>query len=83
MLWGIQTVRDRGRKLLVVGTLIPVTFVLLSQTVVVWMGRVAVAGRTAAAVVITVLFLLSLAMLLRAAYAGVVFESSEPAGRRG
>jgi hypothetical protein len=49
---------------------------MLSQTVLAWSGGgQAVSGRRTAAIVITVLFALSIGMLMRIAYAGVAFEA--------
>jgi hypothetical protein len=62
-----------GGKTLPILTLVPVSFVMLSQSVLGWSGGTEV-GRRPAAAVITVLLVLSFAMLMRIAYAGVAFD---------
>ena len=80
LIWGFRAMEGSRGKALPILTLIPVSFVLLSQTVTVWSGgSEAVAGRRIAAAVITLLLVLSIAMLMRIAYAGVVF-TGQPAG---
>lgn len=74
LLWGIRAVMGNRGKAPAVLTLLPLTFVMLSQAVIVWAGRAEVPGRRMAALAITGLFVLSFAMLLRVTYAGVVFE---------
>lgn len=72
---GLRAVAGSRGKALPLLTLIPVSYVMLSQTVITWAGRGQEApGRHLAAVVITVLLVLSLGMLMRIAYAGVVFD---------
>jgi hypothetical protein len=75
LVWGLRALAGTGGKALPILTLIPVTFTLLSQTVMAWPagGEGAAGGRTAAAV-ITLLLVLSIGMLMRIAYAGVVFD---------
>lgn len=78
LVWGVWAMLGSRHKVWAILTLVPVSFMLLSQTVVGWSGGVsAVPGRGAAAAVTTLLLLLSLAMLMRIAYAGVLF--GEPA----
>jgi len=73
--WGLRAVAGSRGKALPILTLIPVSFVMLSQTVVSWSGGSEVMpGRRTAAALITVLFALSIAMLMRIAYAGVVVD---------
>ena len=80
LVWGLRAVWGSRGKALPILTLIPVSFVLLSQTVTVWSGgSEAVVGRRTAAAVITLLLVLSIAMLMRIAYAGVVLDG-QPAG---
>ena len=75
VVWGLRAVAGSRGKALPILTLIPINFVMLSQTVMTWGGgSQEVPGRRLAAVVITVLFVLSIGMLLRIAYAGVVFD---------
>jgi hypothetical protein len=61
----------RGKALPML-TLLPVSYVLLSQAFLSWSGE-SVPGRTGAAAVITFLFLISIGMMLRIASAGMVF----------
>lgn len=74
-IWGLRTIGGSRNKALPILTLIPVAFVLLSQVVAGWLGGELVPGRRGAAAVLTVGLVLSVAMLMRVAYAGVVFES--------
>jgi hypothetical protein len=72
LVWGVRAAAGSRGKALPILTLIPVSFVMLSQTVIVWTGgSEAATGRGAAAVVITVLLALSLGMLMRIAYTGM------------
>jgi hypothetical protein len=80
--WGFRAVAGSRSKALPVLTLIPVSFVLLSQTVMGWTGGSQEApGRRVAGVVITVLFVLSIAMLMRIAYAGAFGPGQTGAAR--
>jgi hypothetical protein len=73
--WGLRAIAGSPGKALPLLTLIPTTFVMLSQTVITWLGRGEEApGRRQVAAVITVLLVLSIGMLMRIAYAGVVFD---------
>ena len=75
LLWSLRALAGRRGKALPILTLIPVNFILLSQTFFAWAGGPQeAAGRQSAAMVITLLFVLSMAMLMRVAYAGVVFD---------
>lgn len=75
LVWGLRAVAGSRGKALPLLTLIPVSFVLLSQMVTGWLGGgEALSGRRAAASVITIAFVMSMAMLMRIAYAGVVME---------
>jgi hypothetical protein len=75
LVWGLRAVAGSRGKALPMLTLIPVSFVMLSQTVLSWGGGTQeVPGRRTAAAVITFLFVLSIGMLMRIAYANVVFE---------
>jgi hypothetical protein len=75
LVWSLRALAGRRGKALPILTLIPVNFILLSQTFFAWAGgSQEVAGRQAAAMVITLLFALSMAMLMRIAYAGVMFD---------
>lgn len=70
MVWGVRALLGSGGRALPILTLIPMVFVMLSQTVLAWGGEAA--GQRAGAMVVTALFVLSLGMLMRIAYAGVV-----------
>ncbi len=73
--WGLRAVLGKGGKALPILTLIPISFVMLSQTVITWGGESQEApGQRTAALVITILFAFSIAMLMRIAYAGAVFD---------
>ena len=75
LVWGIRALAGSGGKALPLLTLIPVSFVLLPQTFMSWSGGNAGfhGGRTVATV-ITLLLALSLAMLVRIAWSGMVFD---------
>jgi hypothetical protein len=75
LVWGVRAATGSGGKALPILTLIPVNFALLTQTFMGWSGGSwgLQSGRTAA-VVITLLLVLSMGMLLRIAWAGVVFD---------
>jgi hypothetical protein len=75
LVWGLRAIRgSRGRALPIL-TLIPVVYVMLSQTVTAWSGgSEETPGRRAAAFVTSMLFVLSIGMLLRILYAGVVLN---------
>ena len=75
LVWGVRALAGSGGKALPLLTLIPVNFALLPQTFMSWSGGSGglQAGRTVAAV-ITLLLVLSLGMLVRIAWSGVVFD---------
>lgn len=68
--WAFCVVLGMKGRALPILTLIPICYVLLGQVIMVWTGQ-DVEGRRIAAFVIFVLFVLSLAMLMRIAYAGM------------
>ncbi len=72
LVWGVRALARSGGKALPLLTLIPVCFVLLPQTFASWGGGVEV-GRTVG-LVTTLLLVLSLAMLVRIAWSGMVFD---------
>ena len=75
LVWGVRAVLGRRGKALPILTLIPISYVMLSQTVLTWGGGTQeVPGRRAAALVITALLALSIGMLMRIAYAGVTLD---------
>jgi hypothetical protein len=75
LVWGVRAMQGSRGKAWAILTLIPVTFVMLSQAVLTWGGGTQqVPGRRMAAVVITVLCVFSVWMLMRIAYAGMVFD---------
>jgi hypothetical protein len=75
LVWGLRALAGSRGKALPILTLIPVSFVMLSQTVITWGGgSQEVPGRQTAAAVITILLVLSIGMLMRIAYAGVLFD---------
>jgi hypothetical protein len=76
LIWGLRAVAGSRSKMLPGLTLMPIAFVMLSQTVITWAGGgLEVPGRRLAAVVITILFVLSVAMLMRIAYAGCALDA--------
>ena len=73
--WGLRAMAGSPGKALALLTLIPLNFVLLSQTVIGWGGgNNGIQGHTASAVINTLLFVLSIGMLMRIAYAGAAFD---------
>ena len=75
LVWGLRALGGSRGKALSILTLIPISFVMLAQTAMTWGGgSQEVPGRRAAAVVITILFALSMGMLMRIAYAGALFD---------
>jgi hypothetical protein len=75
LVWGVRAIRGSRGKALPILTLIPVNFMMLSQTLITWTGgRLEVTGHRTAAAVITLLLVLSLGMVVRIAWAGVVFD---------
>lgn len=75
LFWGVWAICGGRRKIWSILTLIPVAFLLLAQTVIGWSGGTTTVPRhEGVAAITTVLFLLSLAMLIRIAYAGVLGE---------
>jgi hypothetical protein len=76
--WGLLAIAGKKVKALSILTLTPVSFALLSQTVIGWTGgSQEVTGRRPAAAVITLLFVLSIGMLMRVAYTGAVFDGRQ------
>jgi hypothetical protein len=75
LVWGLRALAGGGGKALPILTLIPVNYALLTQTFMGWSGGSGElqAGRTVAAV-ITLLLALSLGMLVRIAWSGMVFD---------
>ncbi len=79
LVWGVRALVGSGGKTLPILTLIPVCFALLQQAFSSWSGGSGASqGRRTVAVVITLLLVLSLGMLLRIAWSGMVFDV--PAG---
>lgn len=73
--WGIRAILGHGGKALPILTLIPTVFVLLSQTVMSWSaGREGLAEHRISTGIITFLFVISIVILMRIAYAGAVFD---------
>jgi hypothetical protein len=75
LVWGIRALAGSGGKALPLLTLIPVNFALLPQTFLGWSGASGglQAGWTVAGV-ITLLLVLSMGMLLRIAWSGMLFD---------
>jgi len=75
VLWGVLALLGSRRKVWAMLTLIPISFVMLSQTVTIWMeGTQDAPGRRTAGVVITAMLVFSIGMLMMIAYAGAVFD---------
>lgn len=75
LVWAIRIIRGSEGKALPVLTLIPVSYMQLSQAVLSWSARgELLPGHRPASVVITLLLVLSIAMLMRIAYAGVALD---------
>lgn len=70
VVWGLLAMTGRRGKAFPILTLIGVGFALLSQAVHAWSGL----GEFAEALATTLLLALTLAMLMRIAYAGVLFD---------
>lgn len=78
LLWGVLAMLGSRRKALAVLTLIPTSYVLLGQAISRWMGDdLEMSGRWIVTLVTTLLVVLSVAMLMRIAYAGAF--TPEPA----
>lgn len=75
LIWSLRAIAGSRGKALAILTLIPVCFALLPQTFTSWSGASLAmqAGRTVA-VLTTLLLVLSVGMLVRIAWAGVVFD---------
>jgi ketosteroid isomerase-like protein len=72
--WGVRVMGGSRSKALPLLTLVPVSFVMLSQVVTAWSGGdLGMPGKRLAASLITGLFVLSVGMLMRIAYAGMDF----------
>jgi hypothetical protein len=73
LVWGLLAVLGSRRKVFSVLTLMPVCYVLLSQTVMTWAGRnEAGTGSRLLPVLIAVMFAFSLGMLMMIAYSGTL-----------
>ena len=70
LVWGLRALGGSRGKALSILTLIPMAFVMLSQTVMAW----GAGSQRLAAVVISLLFALTMGMLMRIAYAGALFD---------
>jgi hypothetical protein len=75
LVWGLRALAGSGGKALPLLTLIPVSFALLPQAATSWSGGGGglQAGRTVA-VVTTLLLVLSMGMLVRIAWSGMLFD---------
>jgi hypothetical protein len=75
LVWGVRALAGGGGKALPLLTLIPLSFALLPQAATSWSsgGGGLQAGRTVA-VVTTLLLVLSVGMLVRIAWSGMVFD---------
>ena len=84
VLWGVRWLAGRGRKVWPILTLLPVSFVLLSQTVTAWMGEGEGSGPASGklAILMTLALAASVAMIMRVAYHGVFGPASAPGGKQ-
>lgn len=72
--WGVRGALGKGGKALSILTLIPICYVLLGQTIMVPTSQeLSVPGERAAVGVIALLFFLSLGIVVRIAWSGMVF----------
>jgi len=79
LVWGILAVLGKRSKALPILTLIPISFVMLSQAVLTWGGGTQrVPGWQKATLTIVVLLAFSMGMLLKIAYAGATFAGQPP-----
>jgi hypothetical protein len=75
LVWGARAVAGSGGKALPLLTLIPVSFTLLPQTFMSWSaGSGGVQAGRGAAALIALLLVLSLGMLVRIAWSGMLFD---------
>jgi hypothetical protein len=78
-LWGVLAMLGSRRKALALLTLIPISYVLLGHAINRWSDHDAnMSGRLIVALVTTLLFVLSIAMLMRIAYAGAFTPKPVP-----
>ena len=79
LVWGVRVVMGGRGKALPILTLVPISYVLVSQAVMNWGGGTEeVPGQRMVAVVITVLCVFSVGMLMMIAYTGVTFYGQAP-----
>ena len=79
LVWGVRAVRGNRRKAYAILTLIPISYVLLSQAILTWGGRNEGASPTRLAPTLMVLLLVfSIGMLVKIAYAGATFDGQPP-----
>lgn len=80
--WAVLAIAGKCFKILPILTLVPVSFVLLSQMVTMWADEARKGpDYRKASIVITVLFVVSIAMLIRVAYSGLnISQDSVGAG---
>jgi hypothetical protein len=75
LVWGVRVLAGSGGKALPLLTLIPVSFALLPQAFMSWSsGSEGLQVSRTVAMVITLLLLLSLGMLVRIAWSGMLFD---------
>ncbi len=72
LLWAVRAMAGSRGKALSILTLVPITFIMVSQTVMAWGGGTQEGAGRSVAAVITLLLILSIAMLMRIAYAGAL-----------
>ncbi len=78
LVWGIRAGLGKPGKALAILTLIPICYVLLGQAITVWMERdPGLASGMVVKSLVTLLFVASMGMLVRIAYAGVFNEPAD------
>ena len=80
LLWGVLALRGRRGKALPILTLVVAGYILLGQAIQLWGLNTELSGRRVAGALVTLLFVLTVGMLIRVAYAGVAFGG--PASKR-
>ena len=82
LVWGLRALAGSGGKALPLLTLIPVNYALMTQTFMGWSGEIGglQVGRTVAVVITLLLLVLSIGMLVRIAWSGMLFDLP-PAGQ--
>ncbi len=81
IIWGCRAILGSRSKAWALLTLIPTTFLMLSQTFVSWFGADELPNRRTVAATITVMLVLSFGILMIVAYAGVSLKEASGGDR--